>query len=194
MKPRKQVLRGFIPLGGIQRIEVPSQPVAPMETPAERKQREWRESCEKETRRVQAARAARIEAERKARLQQQAEDIRRRAAEDRQQALARLDLLDSLIDAAMDRYGLTPAERDRVNQILLDSGHVTEERAVIESIRIAAEKEQAGQAKLAEIRSLCTDDEWKRLQDVLLRQRHNFSDDDVQRGIAAEVIYDRLFG
>jgi len=187
-RKHRQVLSGFLPLGSIRRIEI--EPPKPVETPTERRQREWRESCERETKRVQAARTANIEAERTERL-------RERAERDKVNKCAAFDSAEFQITAVFDQYQLDESERasieDAITQRQLWATPMKAvEFATVSAMEIAAKREQANQRRLAEVRSLCDDDEWERILSTIARYRHHFTEAEIASGEAHRIVHNRF--
>jgi hypothetical protein len=145
MRRRSQVLTGYIPMGAMRTVPSPETKPRPVETPEERRQREWRESCEQETRRVEAARAANLEAERKARLLKQAEENRKRAAEENKRREIEFENAEFQIAAIFEQYGLTESERTSVDETLIRlklwaTPMQAIERASYEAMKVIAER------------------------------------------------------
>jgi hypothetical protein len=131
-----QALSGWIPMAAIKTVSVPEEKPLVIETPEERKQRLWREDCERESKRVQAARAKNLEVERQTRLRQQQEADRKR----RESAFTSAEFQ---ITAAFDHYGLTESERssieDQITQRKLwATPMVAVEFATVQAMEIAA--------------------------------------------------------
>jgi len=190
MKRRRQVLSGYIPLAAIPSVPIVEKPLI-VETPAERRQREWRESCESEARRVEAARVANLEARRKRAALEQAAQDRKQADTDRKRRQAEFAMQEMLIEDTILRHGLTPAEKDRVMQALLDADF-TAEQCEIFCQEIVANRPTP--AKLAEVKAKCIDDtEWQRILDVIIKYRHQFSDESVADGTAHKLVYRWIF-
>jgi hypothetical protein len=183
MKPQRQLLRGFIPLGAIPRVEMPAPCVEELIVD---RRTEWDRSVAEEAQRL-AERCRRAQAEREAIvLAKQAEQ---------QRALKRGAFLtqDLLIDETLDRYPLTDAQRQTVRDIIFRTEY-SAEQAEIECLKIVAAKQEVREGRIAAVKALCAPEEWAQVQSALLAHRHQFSDEEVASGAALEIIYDRLFG
>ncbi len=182
-------VRGWIPLAAIPSVPVPDPQPLIVETPEEKKQRLWREDCERESQRVQAVRAANLEAERQRQLREQQQVERKRREGETQTR-------EILIDAVIEKYSnlVNLEEKQDVLQAFLNGNRhqYTAELLEIMFAELVAQKQQAAQKRISELRDQCDDHEWRQIEDILVKHAHQFDPMEIFDGRAHELIWHRL--
>lgn len=150
---------------------------------------------------AEADERTKLEAQRQRRLQEQRKiderhqlHLREQAEETRKRARGQWEMNERLIDSCLTKFSqpLTQAERDAVMQALLDGDSYTAERCEMLCAEAAAKKQQANEARIAEIKSLCDADEWERILRTIVRYRSHFTEAEIASGEAHRIVRNRF--
>jgi hypothetical protein len=185
-----QVLKGFIPLGAIPRVEMPAPRI---EEPVVDRRSKWDRDVEEEQKRL-AERVKRAQAEREAVAQA------KKAEQERAHKRGAYTSAELLIEQQVfSVYGISPDDQKRIEDQITQLGlwarpAEATEYAVGEAMKITADRNQANEVGIAKVRALCDDDEWAQVLVVLAENVGDFPDEQLANGRAHEIIFDRLFG